>query len=155
MVRGAATLRQEAAGLSRYTAAIAPYALTIARVLAGAIFLLAGLGKFGGLTGFSGFVGSLGIPAAGLVGPLVATLEAVGGLLLIAGLGTRWVSLLFVIEMAITTLLVKLPNAGFMPAGKSGAGAEFDLLLLVVALVLLTHGGGLLSVEQNVLKREL
>lgn len=155
MIREAAPLRQETAGLTRYTAAIAPYALTIVRLLAGLVFLLAGLGKFGGLAGFSGFVGSLGIPAAGLIGPLVATLEAAGGLLLIAGLGTRWVSLWFVIEMAITTLLVKLPNAGFMPAGKSGSGAEFDLLLLGVALVLLTRGGGPLSVEQNVLKREL
>jgi uncharacterized membrane protein YphA (DoxX/SURF4 family) len=57
--------------------------------------------------------------------------------------------------MAVTTLLAKLPNVGFMPAGKSGFGTEFDLLLLAAALVLLTLGSGPLSVEQQVLKREL
>ena len=155
MIREAAPLRQQTAGLSRYTAALAPYTLTVIRVLTGVIFLLAGLPKLQNLAGFSGFVGSLGIPLAGVAGPLVATLEVVGGLLLIAGLGTRWVSLLFAIEMLVTSLLVRLPNAGFMPAGKSGTGAEFDLMLLAAALILLTHGSGPLSVERNVLKRDL
>jgi putative oxidoreductase len=156
MIREAAPMRRGTAGLNRYTAAIAPYALTATRVLVGVIFLLTGLPKFGGLAGFTNFVGSLGIPLASVVAPLVATFEVVGGLLLIAGLATRWASLWFVFEMAVTTLLVKLPNLGLIaPQGKPGVGAELDLLLLVCALVLLTHGSGPISVEHNVLKREL
>jgi uncharacterized membrane protein YphA (DoxX/SURF4 family) len=58
--------------------------------------------------------------------------------------------------MTVTTLLVKLPNLGLIaPQGKPGVGAELDLLLLVCALILLTQGGGAISVERNVLKREL
>jgi putative oxidoreductase len=156
MIREAAPMRRETAGLNRYTAAIAPYALTATRVLVGVIFLLMGFPKFGGLAGFTNFVGNLGIPLASVVAPLVATFEVVGGLLLIAGLATRWASLWFVFEMTVTTLLVKLPNLGLIaPQGKPGVGAELDLLLLVCALVLLTHGSGPISVEQNVLKREL
>lgn len=155
MIREAAPLPRTSAGLGRYTAALAPYTLTIVRVLAGLIFLLAGLPKLQGLAGFTGFVGSLGVPLPGVVAPLIALLEVGGGLLLIAGLGVRWVSVLFVLEMLVTSTLVRLPNAGFMPAGKTGSGAEFDLMLLAVALVLLTHGAGPLSVERNILKREL
>jgi uncharacterized membrane protein YphA (DoxX/SURF4 family) len=66
------------------------------------------------------------------------------------------VSILYVIEMIVTTLLVKMPNMGFIaPQGRPGVGAELDLLLLAGALVLLTHGAGQLSIERNVLKREL
>ena len=64
--------------------------------------------------GFAGFLTSLGVPAPGVFAFLVTALEVGGGLLLILGLGTRWVSLLFVIEMLVTILLVKLPNAGFI-----------------------------------------
>jgi putative oxidoreductase len=156
MIREATPLRRETAGLSRYTAALAPYTLTATRVLVGLIFFLTGLPKWQNLAGFTGFVGSLGIPLPGVVAPLIATLEVVGGLLLIAGLATRWVSLLFALEMLVTTLLVKLPNLGLIaPQGKPGVGAELDLLLMVAVLVLLTHGPGPLSVERNLLKREL
>jgi uncharacterized membrane protein YphA (DoxX/SURF4 family) len=63
--------------------------------------------------------------------------------------------MLFVIEMIVTTLLVKLPNAGFIAPQGGGSGAELDLLLLAGALVLLTQGPGPLSIERNVLRREL
>jgi putative oxidoreductase len=159
MIKGQSLPQQEAVqavGLARYTSAFAPYALTILRVLVGITFLLHGLPKLSGLGGFTGFVGSLGIPLAGFVAILIVALEVGGGLLLILGLATRWVSLLFALEMLITTLLVKLPNAGFIaPQDQPGAGAELDLLLLAAALVLLAFGPGQISVERNVLRREL
>ena len=155
MIKGMAS-RQETAGLRRYTDAIAPYAIPVLRILVGITFFLTGLPKLTGLTGFTLFVASLGLPLPGFIAVIVAVMEVVGGLLLIVGLGTRWVSLWYVFEMIVTTLLVKMPNVGFIAAqGKPGVGAELDLLLLVSALVLLTHGSGRLSIEQDVLKREL
>jgi putative oxidoreductase len=155
MVNESTTLRRETVGLKRYTDALAPYAHTFLRVLVGITFLLHGLPKLQGLAGFTGFLTSLGVPAPGVFAFLVTALEVGGGLLLILGLGTRWVSLLFVIEMLVTTLLVKLPNAGFIAPQGGGSGAELDLLLLAAALILLTQGSGPLSIERNVLKREL
>jgi putative oxidoreductase len=156
MIKGQTVSTRESVGLKRYTDAFAPYALTALRVLVGITFLLNGLPKLGNLNGFTGFVASLGFPVPGFFAIVVAALEVVGGLLLIAGLATRWVSLLFAIEMLVTTLLVKLPRLGFIaPQGQPGVGAELDLLLLVCALVLLCFGPGQLSVERNVLKREL
>jgi putative oxidoreductase len=156
MIKGQTVSTRESVGLKRYTDAFAPYALTALRVLVGITFLLNGLPKLGNLNGFTGFVASLGFPVPGFFAAVVVALEVVGGLLLIAGLATRWVSLLFAIEMLVTTLLVKLPRLGFIaPQGQPGVGAELDLLLMVCALLLLTHGSGPLSVERNVLKREL
>jgi putative oxidoreductase len=156
MMNESTAVRRDTVGLKRYTDALAPYAHTFLRVLVGITFLLHGLPKLQGLAGFTGFVGSLGFPLPGVFAIIVAALEVIGGLLLIVGLGTRWVSLLFVIEMLITTLLVKLPNAGFIaPQSQPGVGAELDLLLLAAALILLAHGSGPLSIERNVLRREL
>jgi putative oxidoreductase len=155
MVHESTTLRRETVGLRRYTDALAPYAHTFLRVLVGITFLLHGLPKLQGLAGFTGFLTSLGVPAPGVFAFLVMALEVGGGLLLILGLGTRWVSLLFAIQMLVTTLLVKLPNAGFIAPQGGGSGAELDLLLFAAALILLTQGSGLLSIERNVLKREL
>jgi putative oxidoreductase len=157
MIREQSVPRRESVGLKRYADALAPYTLTILRVLVGITFLLHGLPKFGdNLVGFTGFVASLGVPAPGFFAIVVAVLEVGGGLLLIAGLAVRWVSLLFVIEMLVATLLFKLPNLGFIaPPNAPTAGAELDLLLLVSALVLFAHGPGPLSVERDILKREL
>jgi putative oxidoreductase len=155
MVHESTTLRRETVGLKRYTDALAPYTVTILRILVGVIFLLHGLPKLQGMAGFAGFLTSLGVPAPGVFAFLVTALEVGGGLLLILGLATRWVSLLFAIQMLVTTLLVKLPNAGFIAPQGGGSGAELDLLLLAAALILLTQGSGPLSIERNVLKREL
>jgi uncharacterized membrane protein YphA (DoxX/SURF4 family) len=156
MVNESTTLRRESVGLRRYTDALAPYTLTVLRVLVGLTFLLMGLPKAGGFTGFTGFVSSIGFPVPVFFAAVVVALEVIGGLLLIVGLGTRWISILFVVEMIVTTLLVKMPRMGFIaPQGQPGVGAELDLLLLASALVLLAHGSGQLSVERNILKREL
>ncbi len=101
-------------------------------------------------SGSFSFVSSLGLPLPGFIAVIVAVMEVVGGLLLIVGLGTRWVSLWYVFEM------IEIPNMGFIaPQGKPGVGAELDLLLLFSALVLLAHGSGRLSIEHDLLKREL
>src|SRR5690348_8953646 len=67
--------------------------ITVVRLMMGAILLVAGIQKWAnGIGGFIGFVTQLGIPAAPVLAPLLAAGEVVGGLLLLLGLGTRWVS---------------------------------------------------------------
>jgi uncharacterized membrane protein YphA (DoxX/SURF4 family) len=156
MINESTVLRRETVGLRRYTDALAPYAVTFLRILVGITFLLTGLPKIQNFAGFTGFVASLGFPMPAVFAGIVVALEVIGGLLLIVGLGTRWVSALYIIEMLITTLLVKMPNMGFIaPQGQPGVGAELDLLLLAGAFILLTHGSSRLSIEHDLLKREL
>ena len=138
--------------LKRYMHPLLPYAPTILRIMAGITFLWYGVSKLGNPAGFIGFVGSLGFPIPVLFGWLVILLEIVGGLLLIVGLATRWMGLFLAVLMLFTTLLVKV-NAGFI--GSQGAGAELDMNLLAMSLALAILGPGALSVETNLLKREI
>ena len=141
--------------LSKYTERFGPYALALLRIVVGLTFLMHGYPKFQDLAGTAGFFGFLGIPAAGLMAPLVATIETVGGALLIIGLGTRYVNVLQAIVMLMAILTFKLSVGFIAPGDQPGTGYELDLLLLTSSLVMLCFGPGSPSIDKNVLKREL
>ena len=140
--------------LRAYTSRLAPYAPVILRIVAGITFFLHGLPKIQNFGNLGGMFGGMGVPAPGILGPLVALLETVGAILLIVGFQTRWIALMFVIEMVVTTLLVK-SQIGFIAPRGAGAGAELDILLLAASLALLFLGPGRLSVDRDVLKQEV
>jgi len=119
------------------------YAPLILRLAVGAIFIVHGYQKLTGLEGFTGFVASLGIPAAGLVAILVAILEFFGGIALVVGLLTHWVAKLLAIEMVFVIFLVHFKN-GFL---NSNMGYEFPLLLLAASLALMITGAGQWSLD--------
>ena len=74
-----------------------PYAADLLRIAQGIMFLAHGailkLGTFG-LAGTMGYFGSIGYPP--VLGAIVTFAEILGGLALIAGFATRWVSLALV-----------------------------------------------------------
>lgn len=110
--------------------------LTLLRVFLGYTFFIHGLVKFqGGIENTVGFFESLGLP--GFSAYAVALIELVGGALMILGLGTRVVALLFAVIMvgAITTAKLGL---GFLGNGQM-AGYELDLALLVISIYLALH----------------
>jgi putative oxidoreductase len=143
--------------LQQATKPLAPYATTILRIIVGLTLLLTGLPKLQNPAGFIRFVTTLGFPAPGIIGWLPIILEPIGGLLLILDIGTRWLGLYFVLEMLITSFIVKAARGTpFIQAGgAAGVGYELDLLLAAGALVLVVLGAGQLSIERNILKREL
>lgn len=96
--------------------------------------------KIPDVSGFAGFVDSLGVPAPELMAYVVTYLEFLGGIALILGLATRYVAALFVIEMAFTIMLVKVDVGLIAPEG--GPGAELDILILAIALSLVLTGAG-------------
>lgn len=57
--------------------------------------------------------------------------------------------------MILTTLLVKVNDGFISPTATPDAGAELDLLLLATALTLTVLGSGPLTIEHNLLQREL
>lgn len=124
------------------------YAATVLRVVLGIVFVAHGKAKLdSGMEGVAGFFGSLGIPFPDLMAPLITALEIGGGLLLIIGLGTRIMALLFALEMIGTTLLVRV-DLGLI--AEQGVGAELDLSILAGVLAILFLGPGKLAVDNKI-----
>ena len=125
-------------------------ALAILRTVVGIVFIAHGGQKlfvfgFDGLTG--GFA-QMGIPMAGLVGPLVALLEFFGGIALILGALTRVAAFGLALTMLGATLLVHLAGGFFMPTG-----IEFTLTLFGASLALAFGGAGGLSLDAAIARR--
>ncbi|WP_101295166.1 DoxX family protein [Halegenticoccus soli] len=126
-------------------------ALGVPLVVAGAGKLLNVGPKATGVSGFAGFLASLGVPFPELFAWIVTLVELVGGLFLLAGLFVRYVAVLVAVDMAVATLLVHVPNGFAVSTG----GFEYTLVLALVALAVVFSGPGKLSLEYAVFDREL
>ena len=122
------------------------WGIAAVRVAAAIVLIVAGFMKFGNLNGFVGFVTSLGFPAPGVLAPFIATLELVGGILLLVGLGTRWLAILFVLEFLVTTFVVKLPRMGWDPS-------RIDVMMLAASILMLLAGPGAAAVDDMLARR--
>ncbi|HEY6307748.1 MAG TPA: DoxX family protein [Candidatus Angelobacter sp.] len=120
----------------RYLDRLQPLALLVLRVVLGAIMIGHGYGKvFGGLSNAMHMVGSLGMPTW-LAFPLAAT-EFLGGMLVIAGLFTRCVSLAMLVDMSTAIWKIHWKN-GFLGDG----GYQFPLAVAAIAFALIFFGAG-------------
>jgi putative oxidoreductase len=126
--------------------------VAVVRVMAGIIITVAALEKFnaGGFESFTKVVAGLSIPAAGLWGVFIPLLELIGGLMVLLGLGARWVAVLFVIEYAITSFALKVPR---QPPFGGWDSMRIDLMLLAAAIMLVMVGPGAYALESLVLRR--
>lgn len=122
----------------------------IMRVVLGIIFVFHGVDKFQmGLGNVEAWFSSLGIP--GFVAYVVAVVELAGGIMLILGLFTRYVSGVFVIVLAGAILTAKL-SVGLLGNGQM-AGYELDLAFILISLYLIVAERTPLSVDQFIMSR--
>jgi putative oxidoreductase len=128
------------------------WGITILRVMVGIVFLAHGGQKMFifGVSGVQGAFGQMGIPLPTVMGPFVALLELIGGAMLIVGVGTRWVSILFAIEMAVAVLKVHLANGFFLPRGY-----EFALTMFAASCAIALEGPGPASLGGILTKKGL
>ncbi|WP_195573931.1 DoxX family protein [Paenibacillus sp. 1001270B_150601_E10] len=123
---------------------------TLMRVVLGIIFLVHGISKFQmGLGNVEAWFSSLGVPA--FMAYVAAILELAGGILLIIGLGTRVVSILFALMMVGAIVTVKWP-AGLIGSDQM-PGYELDLGLFLIALYLSVSESTALSLDRVFLKK--
>lgn len=123
-------------------------AALILRVTLGLIMLPHGaqklFGWFGGF-GFSGTMGffteSVGLPW--IIALLFVLAESIGSILLVLGIGTRIIAVVFAVIMAGAAYTHS--SYGFFInwfGNQAGEGIEFHLLTLAVAIVVAIAGGG-------------
>ena len=125
----------------------APVAL-IARILLALMFVLAGLSKFGNLSGTAGYIGSKGLPLPMLLAIATAVLEVVGGLAIVVGYRARIAGLV----LALFTLLASLLFHDFwsLPADQQMVQQLMFMKNISVAgvpLILAAFGAGGLSLD--------
>lgn len=124
------------------------WGLVPVRVVLGVIFLDAGLGKWRrGISGTGEWFASLGFPMAQPTARVVATLELVGGVLLILGLGVHWVALPLAGNMVVATYVQKF-KLGAPFQGGEVQGYELDVLMVAGAVTLALAGAGELSLDR-------
>jgi putative oxidoreductase len=122
----------------------------VLRVILGVTMAWHGYQKFFDtkISGVKGFFEFLEIPIPGVMAVVVAVLELGGGILLILGLATRLVSLLFVVELLVAMFLYKYgKDVGFINA--SEAGAELDWALIAGFIALAASGAGPVSADHT------
>lgn len=122
----------------------------LARVTIGVVFIQAGWGKLHNLPKVVDFFRELGIPAAELQAPFVASVELGCGFLVLIGLGMRFTAI-----PLIGTMVVALATA-FRDQIASDITTLFTLsefLYIILLLGLVTRGPGPLALDCLVAKR--
>lgn len=127
--------------------------LLLLRIAIGGTLVAHGLQKLFVYTlpGVTASFAGMGIPAADLVAPAVATIELAGGVLIVAGVGTRIAGLLAAAAMLGAVFTAHL-SAGFFA---SDGGFELPLLLACAAVALALTGPGRLSLHAALLRGRL
>ena len=128
------------------------WGITILRVMVGIVFLAHGGQKVFvyGFSGVQGAFGQMGIPMPTVLGPFVALLELVGGFMLVLGVGTRWVSILLAIEMAVAVLKVHLSHGFFLPGG-----FEYALMMFAASCAVALEGPGAAALGRTLSKKSV
>lgn len=85
-----------------------PKSILYLRVMAGGVFFWEGILKFVYANQGIGRFTKLGMPFPHFTADFVAVLEIVGGLLLLSGFLTRWISVPFIAEMLVAILSTKI-----------------------------------------------
>jgi putative oxidoreductase len=110
----------------------------LGRILLAAVFIPAGLQKFGAIEGTAGYISSVGLPAGTALAWLAAIFEVVAGIAVLVGFQTKWASLALAVFCIFTGLvfhggadqmqqIMMFKNiglaGGFLVLAAAGAGA--------------------------------
>jgi uncharacterized membrane protein YphA (DoxX/SURF4 family) len=80
------------------------------RLVVGGVFLNEGILKFvDPATNAAGRFATIGLPHPELLGPFVAAVETLGGLLVVLGLFSQWAALALFIDISVAIVTTKIP----------------------------------------------
>lgn len=123
----------------------------VLRVALGAIFAWHGYDKVfvKGHEAITGFMTSLGLPLPELMAYILSYGELIGGILLILGAFTYWVTLFDVIVATVAWITVHASKGFSVGEG----GYEFIMLIFAASLSLMISGAGKYSVDALMMKK--
>jgi putative oxidoreductase len=121
--------------------------LLLIRLYWGWQFWQAGSGKLADISKTVDYFTSLGVPAPSLNAHFIALLEAVGGILLILGLGSRLIALPLLIDMVMAYVIADREALAsiFSDPDKFSQAAPYTLLF--ASLIILVFGPGSFSLD--------
>jgi putative oxidoreductase len=128
------------------------WGIAAVRIMAGIIITVAAFEKYsaGGFDGFTKATTGLGIPMPELWGIFIPLLELIGGLMVLLGLGSRWVAFLFVIEYFVTGFVLKIPR---QPPFGGWDSMRIDLMLWAAVIAIAMVGPGAFALENLLVRR--
>jgi putative oxidoreductase len=133
-----------------------PYGPAVLRVVCGVMFVAHGMQKLfgmfdgGGLAGTAASFDSLGLSPGYPLAVAVGLTEFVGGLMLVAGALTRYVTVALIAVMLGAIWSLHLGNGFFLNWANipgRGHGVEYDLVIVAALLAIMLSGPGALSVD--------
>jgi putative oxidoreductase len=132
---------------------VAPYTYPLMRFTVGAMLVPHGYTKLqaGVAAVAANVLARRGIEPALPLAYLLIFLETVGGVCVALGLFTRVIAAMIAVEFAIITFMAHWP-AGF---AWTGGGYEFPLMWGIVFFIIAIRGGGHLSIDRNIIGREI
>jgi putative oxidoreductase len=123
-----------------------PFLLLI-RLYWGWQFIQTGIGHLTHLDKVTGYFGDLGIPAPGLMAPLISGLELGGGILLTVGLASRLIAFLLMCNMLVAFITGDREALFSVISDPDKFYAAAPYTFLFASLIVLIFGPGLFSVD--------
>jgi putative oxidoreductase len=133
--------------LTRVAAGLQPIFLLVIRLYWGWQFFQTGLGKLMDIPKVSAFFESLGIVAPAFNAVLAGCSECFGGLLLLLGLGPRFVTIPLLTTMMVAYLTADLDKVKHIFADPDKFVTADPFLFLLAALIVFLFGSGPLSLD--------
>jgi len=136
------------------------YTLAVSRVLISSVFIVFGYIQFTHIGNYIGnpvvikIAGWTGILTPTIIAYMVATIDLLGGILILVGYQTRWVSVVLIVFVALTCILVHNFWTMEGPARAANQGNFYKNLVIIGALLMLfVNGPGTCSLEHRFSKK--
>lgn len=136
------------------------YLQAISRVLISAVFIVFGYIQFTHIGNYIAnpavikVAGWAGVLTPTIIAYMVATIDLVGGILILVGYQTRWASIGLIVFVALTCILVHNFWSMEGPSRAANQGHFYKNLALIGALLLIfVHGPGTCSLEHRFVRK--
>jgi putative oxidoreductase len=128
------------------------FGLLVLRIALGAVFIIHGGQKLFqmGPSATGGMLTQMGVPGAGVIGPILAFVEPLAGVGVLLGLFTRLAGLAIACDMLGAILTFHIHHGFFVPAG-----IEFVMMNCAAGLALAALGAGPISIDHAINQRRL